>query len=411
MFDQVDRYGIEGALLVGNLPAAFYEHRVICTAWDRINRCVWFEYEEFPTDVYLQDRAAEWDDADGDGLYDSHGDLNLEIFVSRLQIVSDPVKCRKSELYPECPESYDPGQELYASEQCVLRCPSRLQAQPWQEYELGDVECCGPYFLRRYFERLHEYRTEGALVNRSALLFADDDFVHMVKPTGLETLYTDVEVLTDPSDTTQQRYVDELTVNGAELLHHLTHSTVRNLYFYTCTDWDADQPPECLRWERSLLNRTQIGLGPFEPSYNLKVSFANMYNCHASRFTEPNLGMAFTVQTDYGLATVGNTRKGGMTDASVFHGELGKGTSWGESFRRWYNEVGKHDDRWYLGVVIMGDPMLTIPLVEGARNAAGLVTQEGQPTETPSEITAADPPGTFEAYKRQNPQFFKTHPQ
>ena len=56
--DQVDRYGIEGAPLAGNLPAAFYEHAVICMAWDRIDRCMMYEYVEFPIDVYLQDRNA-----------------------------------------------------------------------------------------------------------------------------------------------------------------------------------------------------------------------------------------------------------------------------------------------------------------------------------------------------------------
>lgn len=407
LFEQVDRYGVEGAFLVGNLPAAFYEHRVICLAWDRLNRCVMYEYEEFPTDVYLQDRDAVWEDADGNGKYDGHGELELEIYVSRLQTLPDPIKCAKSELFAECPESYDPGEALYGTEECVMRCPSRLRSQIWQEYELGDVECCAPYFFRRYFERLHEYRTDGALVNRSAMVFADDDFIPMLAPTGLDALYPEVEVLSDAQDSTKDVYLDRLTNDGAELVHHFLHSSVRNLYFYNCTEWDEGQvPPECLSTSTQRLYRTDVSAGPFGPRYNLQVSFVNMYSCHASRFTEPNLAMAFTLQTDYGLATVGNTRKGGMKDATLFHGGLADGASWGESYRRWYNEVGRHDDRWYLGVVLTGDPTLTVRSTGDDRSLATQPSEGPVGIETPPELLAADPPETFEDYKRRNPQFF-----
>jgi hypothetical protein len=408
LFDQVDRYGVEGAFLIGNLPAAFFEHRVICLAWDRLGQCVMYEYEEFPTDVYLQDRNATWDDANNNGKYDAHGELELEIFVSRLQTLPDPVKCETSQLFPECPTDYDPARAYYASEECLQECPSRLRTQVWPDLGYQEVECCGPYFLLRYFERLHQYKSEGALVDRLAMLFADDDFEHMVFPSGLETLYRNVEVLADGGLTTKDMYVDRLTGGGVELVHHLLHSTVQNLYFYECMAWiPGEDPPACSSWSSEHLHRTQISAGPFEPSYNLAVSFVNMYNCHASRFTEPNLAMSFTLQTNYGLATVGNTRKGGMTDATLFHRGLVEGKSWGESYRRWYNEIGKYDDRWYLGIVLTGDPMLTIPLEPGEARALSPPASVSPPIETPPELTATDPPGTFEDYKRRNPQFFR----
>ncbi|MGB5193127.1 MAG: hypothetical protein WBN70_09125, partial [Polyangiales bacterium] len=408
LFEQVDLYGVEGVFLVGNLPAAFFEHRVICLAWDRMGRCVMYEYEEFPTDVYLQDRKARWDDENDNGIYDAHGELELEIFVSRLQTLPDALKCETTELFPDCPPDYDPGLPYYASEECLRECPSRLQTQVWLDLGYEEVECCGPYFLHRYFERLHQYRTHGALVDRKAMVFADDDFEHMVSPTGLDTLYGIVEVLKGGGVTTKDIYIDRLTGSGVELVHHLLHSTVQNLYFYECNAWTTDEdPPVCSSWSRDRLHRTEIGAGPFESGYDLKVSFLNMYNCHASRFTEPNLAMAFTLQTDSGLATVGNTRKGGMTDPSVFHRELGVGSSWGESYRRWYNEVGRYDDRWYLGVVLTGDPMLTLPVERAEAKATAPPPSGAQPVETPPELTATDPPGTFEDYKRRNPQFFR----
>ena len=61
--------------------------------------------------------------------------------------------------------------------------------------------------------------------------------------------------------------------------------------------------------------------------YPLKSSFVNMYDCSAARFTVPNLGMAFTVQADYGLAIVGTTKVGGMWDGTPFHENLAAGMS------------------------------------------------------------------------------------
>ncbi len=63
---------VDGAFLVGDLPAAWY-------------RAYTFGYyEEFPCDLYLMDPAAIWQDTDSDGLYDAHSPLALKFYVSRL---------------------------------------------------------------------------------------------------------------------------------------------------------------------------------------------------------------------------------------------------------------------------------------------------------------------------------------
>ena len=72
IFQYIDVPGIEGALLIGDLPAAWYEQ----TAFDH--------YEQFPTDLYLQDRDAIWTDEDEDGRFDGHSDLHLDIYTARL---------------------------------------------------------------------------------------------------------------------------------------------------------------------------------------------------------------------------------------------------------------------------------------------------------------------------------------
>ena len=381
----------------------------------------------------------------------------------------DPDRCVQTEKFPACVETYDPSNPFYASEECMRACPSRLAKQRWQ---LGsDVECCGPYFINRYFERVHDYRTYGSLVSPSALLFLDDDWAHMPGLFGLESMYSSVSVIADPVDrtpgvihtTTQMdAYTGFMTDIGAEFVYQMVHSGADNLYFYTCGEWtdacfeygypecytactqDDDccscsaQDPDChcelfycaddgvcraptrCKWRFSdQLHRTSIGpkpdLGPFIPRelgqlhYDLKCSFVNMYDCYAARFTMPNLGMAFTVQASFGLAIVGSTKVGGMYDGTVFHESLGAGMSWGEAFRVWYNEVGALSDLFTLGMGIMGDPLLTVPRTSAALLKA---TDPGMTAEDLRRLERLDwqqldPVDTFEDYKDANPQFFE----
>lgn len=63
---------VDGAFLVGDLPAAWYEQ----TAFGK--------EEEFPIDLYFMDFEAVWEDSDGDGIFDGHSPLNLTHYVSRI---------------------------------------------------------------------------------------------------------------------------------------------------------------------------------------------------------------------------------------------------------------------------------------------------------------------------------------
>ena len=72
IFRYRDEEQIDGALLVGELPVAWYEQEA-------------FDTEEwFPMDIYLQDRDAIWTDADEDGRLDGHSPLELDIYTSRI---------------------------------------------------------------------------------------------------------------------------------------------------------------------------------------------------------------------------------------------------------------------------------------------------------------------------------------
>jgi len=101
-----------GAVLVGELPVAWYE----------------MDGEEFPVDLYFMDLNGTWGDADADGLYDSHtGNTALEIWVGRL--------------YAR-PLTWDDEARL----------------------------------MKRYFVKDHEYRTGGSSVPDRALSYVDDDW-------------------------------------------------------------------------------------------------------------------------------------------------------------------------------------------------------------------------------------------
>ncbi|HOX43317.1 MAG TPA: hypothetical protein PK668_06955 [Myxococcota bacterium] len=72
LVDERARHAVEGAWLLGSLPAAWYEQ----TAFET--------WEEFPTDVYLLDLDATWTDADANGRFEGHTAITTELFVSRL---------------------------------------------------------------------------------------------------------------------------------------------------------------------------------------------------------------------------------------------------------------------------------------------------------------------------------------
>jgi hypothetical protein len=66
--------GLVGCLLVGDIPAAYYEYGPPENP------------HTFPTDFYYMDLDGVWDDTDSDGVYDKHGGkFGADIWVGRLQ--------------------------------------------------------------------------------------------------------------------------------------------------------------------------------------------------------------------------------------------------------------------------------------------------------------------------------------
>jgi hypothetical protein len=332
LFDYVDRYGIEGALLIGEgLPAAWYEQEGF---YDGI--------EKFPTDLYLQDRDALWIDQNDNQVPDYHSDLHLDIYTSRLMGTA---------------------------------------AQ-----------------LQDYFARVEQYRRIGPLTDVSAFIFMDNDWCE--KDTsdecGLGELFSRVDILKDEADSTFDNYLTRLTGEGAEYVYQWIHAAPGWLQFDDLND-DGE------------LIRIKL-LAKSVPDYHLKVSFLNMANCYAARFTdaEESLAWAFTVGSEYGLASIGSTKIGAQTDPRLFHAALAEGLRWGEAYKMWFNAKGSEDDLWHLGVVLMGDPLLRVTgdlfPKDVSVDMTGDFLDNAEPP-VPCCVIGVEP-GTFEEYRRRHPEFF-----
>jgi hypothetical protein len=130
-----------GAVLVGNVPFAWYEEE---SSEGR---------EEYPIDLYLMDLDGQWIDSDNNGLYDNHsGDRAPEIWVGR----------------------------IYAS------------SMTWG----NEI-----YLLNNYFSKLHRYRTGGYSIPQKALAYVDDDW-YSFNRCGLDELYDTVVVVRNYNTTT-----------------------------------------------------------------------------------------------------------------------------------------------------------------------------------------------------------------
>ena len=84
-------YSVEGAVLVGAMPAAWFYHK--CD-FDKDKNGV-ANPDEFPCDLFLMDLDGKWNDTDSDGMYDFHedgtsGDTAPEIYVGRIDASQIP---------------------------------------------------------------------------------------------------------------------------------------------------------------------------------------------------------------------------------------------------------------------------------------------------------------------------------
>ena len=153
---------LDGAILVGFLPCAWYEED-------------YWAPEEFPCELFLMDLDGIWTDLDSDGLYDSHsGEVAPEIWIGRI----------------DAHTAYGPELLLLAG----------------------------------YFTRNHIYRTGSLGLNPEALAFNDDDWSYYTD-CGLNGIYgsANVTVINSSTQTTAENYLINLD-QGYEFVHLMSHS-------------------------------------------------------------------------------------------------------------------------------------------------------------------------------------------
>lgn len=251
--------------------------------------------------------------------------------------------------------------------------------------------------LEQYFEKVHMYRMNELNLDGGAYIFKDNDWASFNKGSNfeLDKIFNSIKIVESLTDSIRPNYISELTNSGATFIYQWIHSYPPILAIEDQGTYEY-------------LNTIDI------TSYNFKGLFFNLFNCSASRFTEENIAMSYLVKTNYGLATIGSTKVGANYYPDVFHKVLSENGTWGEAFKAWYNTFGITDDKWFMGMVILGDPTLVVSKgrVKDFKSLAMAlfppVTEEVEELNNKIiEFTYDFSGGTFDEYVSQNPQFFQ----
>lgn len=197
--------------------------------------------------------------------------------------------------------------------------------------------------INSYFSRLHNYRTGNYEYLGGAFIFKDDDWFNTYRQSnfGLDRMYSHITIKESSSETQRENYLNHLSYDGADYAYQWIHSSPASLYVR-----DGDN--------YSVIRYYDIAAN------NIRSRFLNMFNCKGALFTQTNLAMTYLTETETGIALTGSTKVGGNYYPLEFHRSLTLGSSWGNAFKSWYNYYGKKDDQWFLGMVILGDPAITI---------------------------------------------------
>ena len=305
----------------------------------------------------------------------------------------------------ECWQDFDPMHEEYpcdiylmdldanwtdADNDGIYDGHSSLSADIFVSRVTGNASLIGDYL-----SKVHDYRTNGSLLPQQAFIFMDDDWAIWYGNYGLDSIYSTCDLLYDTNQTTRANFLSRVEGAGAEYVYQWIHASPQELYITHQGDYQIVSLSDVISGDH-------------------RASFVNLFNCSGARYTDPlgSLSQTYMTRTSYGLADIGSTKTGGVYNPEVFHGNLASGSTWGESYRRWYNAEGVIDDEWFLGIVIAGDPLLTI---QG--NTRGLIgslpSKEwseddlDRMSRTLIEHARRLELGSFAGYRARNPQFFR----
>lgn len=155
--------GTWSAFFVGDVPWILYEQDIL------------EGHEEFPTDIYFSALDTEWEDRNGNGVYDAHSAVTISLPVSRI---------------------------------------------------MGTAE-----ELAFYFQKNHAYRNGSLTFQDRALLFKDDDWSDYQEGSdfGMKNIVSDITSLENLSDSRRLNYTEEVA-GGYRYIYQWIHAVPYSLY-------------------------------------------------------------------------------------------------------------------------------------------------------------------------------------
>jgi len=313
-FNEKLPYGLVGAVLVGELPAAWYQ---MIDDWNDNGQIDYDEYgmdyyEEFLCDLFLSDLDGSWHDdsvaaglmdpmvSGSDGIYDSHtGNRAAEIWVSRID-ASHITLLNKTTLYHE------------------------------------------------YFDRIHDYREAELVLPSKGLFYIDQDWRESFTESEMYRVCKEYEEVRDTMITDATDYEGRIKEEGLYLTV-CVHSSPEAHSFHKA---NSPYPQTFYGWKLTYL----------EPSYG----FYNLFACSNCRWVEQNCMGSLYHFCGKGLASIGSSKTGSMLFFSEFNTPLSTGLSWGQAFKQWTDfwianhGHSKASRSWFMGMCLLGDGTLDL---------------------------------------------------
>ncbi len=290
---------IKGVLLVGDLPAAWYEEVSKFSNTDKM-------YEQFPIDYFLMDMDGKWTDSDKNGLYDKRPEpLSIEIFTAR-----------------------------------VMGTPEEI---------------------KNYFLKAHDYKANGSFFKtRSFFSFIDDDWNGnsdtVNQKWNLDSIYNDNYTRLEKKDnTTKETYMDFMEKTGAEFVYQWIHSDPQDIYF---NDNFSPNPANILKIDT--LEKSEVK-GSFFNLFDCSISrFTESEGNIATIYTHSKYGLATIGSTKVGGIFNPQIFHTSLSNGKSW-GESYK--DWTNDIFKNYKNYGFNEDfinSWWLGIMIQGDPLLQL---------------------------------------------------
>ncbi len=298
-------FGISGVVLIGNLPSALFYHPA------KTGTIPWAA-ETFLCELFLTDLDGTWTDTEPDGIYDIHsagtGDIYPEIYLGRIDATSRT---------------------------------------------LGGLS--NDQDIVNLLTKIHNYRIGTNARTHQAMTYIDDDWQAWANgtydnwPAWLNNAYpTRTDIHTPATLTTAADWLTKMTQNY-EWVHLAVHSGSSPAQHY--------------------FGPGGIGEGTVTSAQiHAAIPAANFYNLYccsgADTIAADCLATTYLYSGNGSIAVIGTSKTGGMFGGATFYDPLALDKTIGQAFEDWFQTITTVSPsdylEWFYGMVILGDPFLTI---------------------------------------------------